>query len=111
MDLFSDAWLKRYQERVNTDPELAVIGRWFTTAFSLSSAERRVVLRFNTGRLEEIVASPRIDVRSVFGFRATPDIWAKFLSTQPEPLFHDFFAMLMRVPRFVREGDTLAAMP
>ena len=26
------------------------------------------------------------------------------------PLYHDFFAMLMRVPGFVLEGDTLAAM-
>ena len=32
------------------------------------------------------------------------------LSPTPEPLYHDFFAMLMRVPGFVLEGDTLAAM-
>ena len=54
--------------------------------------------------------SPRIDARCTFGFRASEEIWSKFLSPQPEPLYHDFFAMLMRVPGFVLEGDTLAAM-
>ena len=110
MDVFSDAWLTRYQERVNADPELAVIGRWFTASFSLSCAERRVVLRFERGQLTEIVPIPKIDVRSAFGFRASPDIWTRFLSREPEPLYHDFFAMLMRVPGFVLEGDSLAAM-
>ena len=110
MELFSDAWLARFRDRVNADPELDVIGRWFTTAFSISCGDRRVVLRFEHGRLVDINAAPRIDVRSAFGFRAAPEIWAKFFSREPEPLYHDFFAMLMRVPAFVLEGDTLVAM-
>jgi hypothetical protein len=57
-----------------------------------------------------VVASPRLDVPCAFGFRASPDIWEKFLSPDPEPLYHDFFAMLMRVPGFVLEGDSLVAM-
>ncbi len=32
------------------------------------------------------------------------------MSPQPPALYHDFFAMLMRVPAFVLEGDTLVAM-
>ena len=48
--------------------------------------------------------------RCAFGFRASPEIWAKFFAKEPEPLYHDFFAMLMRVPGFVLEGDTLVAM-
>jgi hypothetical protein len=58
----------------------------------------------------EITQSPRLDVRCAFGFRASPEIWAKFFAKEPEPLYHDFFAMLMRVPGFVLEGDTLVAM-
>src|SRR5215203_2045608 len=54
--------------------------------------------------------SPRFDVRTLFGFRAPVEVWRKFLSADPPPLFHDFFAMLMRVPEFVLEGDGLAAM-
>jgi hypothetical protein len=32
------------------------------------------------------------------------------LSPDPPPLYHDFFAMLMRVPEFRLEGDSLVAM-
>jgi pimeloyl-ACP methyl ester carboxylesterase len=110
VSLFSDEWLADARARVNADPELQTIGRWFTVAFSVTCGERRVVLGFERGRLVDIIASPRLDVRCAFGFRAAPEIWAKFFADTPEPLYHDFFAMLMRVPGFVLEGDTLVAM-
>jgi len=37
-------------------------------------------------------------------------VWQRFLSEPPPPLYHDIFAMIMRVPEFVLEGDTLVAM-
>lgn len=104
------AWLARYRERVNKDPELGVIGDWFTTTFGLTFGDHRYALRIEKGRIAEIVAAPRLDVRMSFGFRAPVEVWRKFLSRDPPPLFHDFFAMLMRVPEFVLEGDSLAAM-
>ena len=104
------AWLARYRERVNADPELAVIGDWFTTTFTLTFGEQRYALEVESGRIVDIVASPKLDVRSLFGFRAPVAVWRKFLSANPPPLFHDFFAMLMRVPEFVLEGDALVAM-
>jgi len=108
--MFSDDWLSRAQSRVNADPEMQVIGDWFTVAFSLVCGDRRAILRFERGRLVETVAAPRLDVRCAFGFRASPEIWGRFFAEDPEPLYHDFFAMLMRVPGFVLEGDTLVAM-
>jgi hypothetical protein len=110
MTVFSNEWLAQYQQRVNADPELRAIGDWLTTALSVTCGERRCILRFEKGELVEFLLSPRIDARCAFGFRATPDIWAKFLEPTPQPLYHDFFAMLMRVPGFVLEGDTLVAM-
>ncbi len=95
---------------MNADPELQVIGGWFTTAFSLTCGDRRAILRFERGRLVDVLPSPRLDVRCAFGFRASIEIWTKFFALDPEPLYHDFFAMLMRVPGFVLEGDTLVAM-
>jgi hypothetical protein len=56
------------------------------------------------------VLTPKLDAPCAFGFRATPEIWQKFFSDPPVPLYHDVFAMLMRVPGFVLEGDTLTAM-
>ena len=107
---FSDGWLMRYRDRVNADPEMAVVGDWFTTAFSLTCGDRRCIVRFDKGKLVETIAAPRVDARCAFGFRASEVIWSRFFSPQPEPLYHDFFAMLMRVPGFVLEGDTLVAM-
>src|SRR5579863_3034203 len=104
------AWLEAFRERVNADPEMQIIGDWFTTAISLSFGDIRYVLRIDKGRVGEIVAEPRLDTRASFGFRAPLDVWRKFLSSRPPPLHHDFFAMLMRVPEFVIEGDSLVAM-
>jgi len=104
------AWLTRYRERVNADPELKVIGDWFTTTFALTFGDSRYALKVEQGRIVDIVAQPRLDVRALFGFRAPVEVWRKFLSADPPPLFHDFFAMLMRVPEFVLEGDGLVAM-
>jgi hypothetical protein len=103
-------WLARYRERVNADPELKVIGDWFTTTFALTFGESRYALKVEKGRIVDMVAQPRLDVRVLFGFRAPVEVWRKFLSADPPPLFHDFFAMLMRVPEFVLEGDGLIAM-
>jgi len=110
MNAFSADWLARFRDRVNADAEMAVVGDWFTTAFSLTCGDRRCIVRFEKGKLVETVASPRIDARCAFGFRASEEIWSRFLSATPQPLYHDFFAMLMRVPGFVLEGDTLVAM-
>ena len=110
MTAFSVEWLARFRDRVNADPEMAVVGDWFTTAFSLACGDRRCIVRFDKGQLVETIVAPKIDARCAFGFRASEEIWSKFLNPTPEPLYHDFFAMLMRVPGFVMEGDSLAAM-
>ena len=104
------AWLEAFRNRVNADPEMKLIGRWFSTSISLSFGDMRYVLRVDQGCIGDIVANPRIDARAAFGFRAPVEVWRKFLSATPPPLYHDFFAMLMRVPEFVIEGDSFLAM-
>ncbi len=108
--MFTEPWLARFQQSLNADPEMAVIGDWFTLSMSLSCDEERRVLRFERGRLVQTIATPKLDAPCAFGFRATADIWRRFFGNPPEPLYHDVFAMLMRVPGFVLEGDTLVAM-
>lgn len=104
------AWLEKFQKRVNADPEMGVIGGWFTTALSLTFGETRYVLRLEKGKIVDVVPAPRLDVPCAFGFRAPMSVWRRFLSPKPPPLYHDFFAMMMRVPEFVLEGDSLVAM-
>ena len=103
-------WMENYRERVNADPEMQVIGGWFSTSLSLTFGERRYVVRVERGRITDINGAPRIDARASFGFRAPLEVWEKFVSREPPALYHDFFAMLMRVPQFVLEGDSLVAM-
>src|SRR5215471_617915 len=79
LNAFSDGWLMRYRDRVNADPEMAVVGDWFTTAFSLACGDRRCIVRFEKGKLVETIAAPRIDARCAFGFRASDEIWSRFL--------------------------------
>jgi hypothetical protein len=111
MDDFPElAWMERYRARVNADPEMEVIGGWFSTALSLTFGERRYVVRMERGKMTDINSAPRLDARAAFGFRAPMDVWGKFVSPAPPALYHDFFAMLMRVPEFVLEGDGLVAM-
>jgi hypothetical protein len=111
MATFPDqAWFSEFQARVNQDKELSVIGNWFTTRFSITVDDSRRVLVVNSGQITQCIMAPRFDSRPVFGFRAPMAIWQKFLTPNPPPLYNDFFAMLMRVPDFVLEGDGLVAM-
>ena len=104
------AWFQAFQRRVNSDPEMEIIGGWFTTSLSLTFGAKRYLLKLEKGRIAAILASPRLDNPCVFGFRAPLRAWRRFLSPKPPPLYHDFFAMMMRAPEFVLEGDSLAAM-
>jgi hypothetical protein len=103
-------WMSAFQKRVNDDPEMAAVGKRFAADISLAFGETRYVVGVRSGKIEKIASNPKFDVPTDFGMRAPTDVWRKFLSDEPPPLFHDFFAMLMRVPNFVLEGNTLAAM-
>lgn len=104
------SWFDRYVKRVNADPEMGVIGDWLSTTFTLTFGDSRHALVVDKGRIVNVIAAPRFDVRAPFGFRAPVEVWRKFLSPNPPPLYHDFFAMLMRVPEFTIDGDSLIAM-
>lgn len=106
----SAPWFDAYIQRVNNDQELGVIGQWFDAPWFLIADQTRKVIRVQAGKITEIVHAPRIDTRTVFGFRAPLATWEKFISAKPPPLHNDFFAMLMRVPEFTLEGESLVAM-
>lgn len=109
-DLPTPDWMERYRQRVNEDPEMAVIGDWFSLDFKLSFEGNAWLLSVRGGRIEDIVHRPRFDRPARFTISAPMRVWTKFVRPDPEPLYHDFFAMLMRVPDFGLDGDSLAAM-
>ena len=103
-------WMNRFRDTVNIDAELKLIGEWFSTDFKLSFEGNDYLLKVRGGRIEEILHAPRFDVPARFSLRAPMSVWRKFINPDPEPLYHDFFAMLMRVPEFEIDGDSLATM-
>ena len=46
------------------DPELKVIGDWFTTTFSLAFGDTRYALKIEKARIADIVAAPKFDIRA-----------------------------------------------
>ena len=103
-------WMERYRERVNADPEMQVIGDWFSLDFKLAFEGEAWLLSVREGRIVDIVQNPRFDRPARFTISAPMRVWTRFVRPDPEPLYHDFFAMLMRVPEFEIDGDSLAAM-
>ena len=93
-------WMAAFQERVNRDEELALIGRRFTTSFLFGAGDTEYTLRVEAGRLVEIVAGPGFDRPWSFAMRAPVGHWEKFIQPLPPPLFNEIFAMVMRVPEF-----------
>ena len=109
-DYPGEDWIARYRKRVNSDAEMDVIGRWFSSTFAITFGDSRYALQIDRGRIVDVIPGKRLDLRTHFGLRAPVHVWRKYLSPDPPPLFHDFFAMLMRVPDFVLEGDILIVM-
>lgn len=103
-------WLGEFQNAANEDPELNAIGQWFNAPFSVTFGAERIVVQVDQGKVADVVVAPRIDVRAAFGFSAPIEIWQKFFMKRPPAMYHDFFAMMMRVPQFILEGDGLVAM-
>ncbi len=104
------SWLDEFAAAANTDQELTVIGQHFCNTITLCFGSERIALKVSKGKVEDIIRDPGFDINADFGFTAPTTVWSKFFKPVPPPLFHDFFAMVMRVPEFVLEGSGLAAM-
>ena len=103
-------WMKKYQKAVNSDKEMAVIGDWFTTNFKISFEGTDFRISVLKGKIDEIEQNPRFDHPVAFTLRAPISVWKKFINPNPPPLYHDFFAMLMRIDEFQLDGNTLETM-
>jgi hypothetical protein len=102
--------MEKYRDTVNADAEMSVIGDWFTKDFKLSFEGTDFLISVREGKITDIEQNPRFDRPAEFSLRAPMSVWNKFISPNPPPLYHDFFAMLMRVDDFVLDGNTLATM-
>lgn len=102
-------WMKRYVDVVNGDPELRLIGKCFTCDVCLDFEAARYLVRVVEGTILDVIPNPGHDRPWQFALRAPRSVWEKYLQPIPPPLYHHLFAMLMRVPEFRLEGNTLTA--
>jgi len=86
---------------------MGIIGAQFdaTISFSFGSDKHDLVLR--GGKIADVRHGKKLDWRSDFGFHAPDAVWDRFFQSPPPPLYNNIFAMIMRVPEFQLEGDTL----
>lgn len=104
------AWMETYKDAVNADAEMSVVGDWFSEDFKISFEGTDYLISVRAGRIVEIAENPRFDRPVAFTLRAPMSVWNKFISPSPPPLYHDFFAMLMRIDEFQLDGNSLATM-
>ena len=102
-------WMQRYARGVNEDAELRLVGMYFTCDFLLDFETIRYLVRVVEGEIREVIPNPTFDRPWAFAIRGPRSVWEKYLRPVPPPLYHHLFAMLMRVPEFRFEGNTLAA--
>ena len=102
-------WMARYAAVVNDDPELRLVGGFFTCDLLLDFETVRYLVRVNSGSVRDVVENPGYDRPWAFALRAPRRVWERYLEPVPPPLYHHIFALLMRVPEFRLEGDTLVA--
>ncbi len=103
-------WMEAYKRSVNADTEMGVVGDWFSADFKISFEDQEYLIAVREGKIIEIEQNPRFDRPTAFTLRAPMSVWSKFISPKPPPLYHDFFAMLMRVEEFQLDGNSLVAM-
>ena len=102
-------WMQGFMQVANRDAELRLVGAYFSCDFLLDFETIRYLVRVVEGSIREVIPNPSFDRPWVFAIRAPRSVWEKYLQPIPPPLYHHLFAMLMRVPEFRIEGNTLAA--
>jgi hypothetical protein len=98
-------WFEALRQAVATDAELAVTGRWCTLDLALVAGEETVLLRFEGGKISEVIPEPDIGASWSVTLRGAREDWLTFLQPVPPPFYQDLLAMNSRVPSFTIEGD------
>jgi hypothetical protein len=90
--------------RVNSDARLVHRGRFVDTTFLLEVGATAWLITVVKGEIAEVVKGPFVMPRWTFALRASAEAWAKFWAAEPEPGFHDLFALIKQ--RVLKaEGD------
>ena len=90
--------------RVNADAALVRRGRFVDVTFLIQSGEDAWLVTVDRGRIAEVQKGPFVMPRWTFALRASAEAWARFWAAEPQPGWHDLFA-LIRNKQLKAEGD------
>ncbi len=91
------------------DRELQLLGAAFDARILIGMGGQSRLLTVRAGRVVSSNATPGFDAVWDFALRGPVTMWDKFTSDPPPPMYNDIWAMRMRVPEFIFEGNTLIA--
>ena len=80
--------------RVNGDAALVRRGRFVDTTFLLQVGETPWLITVAAGRIASVTEGPFVMASWTFALRAPAEAWARFWAADPEPGFHDLFALI-----------------
>ena len=90
--------------RANANAALVRRGRFVDTSFLLGVGETPWLITISAGRVVSVVKGPFVMASWTFALRAPADAWTRFWVAEPEPGFHDVFALIKKRLLTV-EGD------
>ena len=94
---------------VNDDPAIVRWGRQMNETFMVEVGEAQYLVTVRAGRIERVEKGPLVMRAWAFAIRASAECWERFWRKEPEPGWHDLFALLRRGDvRF--EGDQRVLM-
>ena len=91
-------------ERVNGNAFLVRKGRFVSTTLLVEVGETTWLISIDSGRIASVTRGPFVMPSWNFALRASADSWDKFWSEDPQPGFHDLFALIKR-RLLTAEGD------
>lgn len=93
MTRFNSQWMNTWQDVVNADPALKVIGKYFTADFLIGFDDTEYVVSVRNGTIERVTDSLSIETPWSFALRAPGDSWEKYVQKVPPPMYNDLWAM------------------
>lgn len=93
MTRFNSQWMNTWQDVVNADPTLKVIGKYFTADFLIGFDDTEYVVSVRNGTIERVTDSLSIETPWSFALRAPEESWEKYIQKVPPPMYNDLWAM------------------
>jgi hypothetical protein len=85
--------MNAWQDTVNSDSTMAIIGKYFTTDFLIGFADKEFCVSVREGRIERVTDNLSIETPWKFALRAPVESWEKFAQRVPPPMYNDIWAM------------------